>query len=206
MSSSFGVGNSYHRIGIDCINNVDTVPFGCFKKEIFSKIGLFDTELFRNQDDEFNGRIIKSGGTVVMIPEIKITYYARESITKLFNMFYQYGLFKPLVNIKLGSSTSIRQFFPFLFTVYLLSILPIVLLIPKPISFVYLSVLIFYIFLNLCYSVKITLANCQPLLIFYLPICFSIIHFSYGIGYINGLIKFSIFKTRIDNESFMPSR
>ena len=57
MSTPFGVGNSHFRIGSDDIKNVDTVPFGCYKKEIFMKLGLFDTELVRNQDDEFNGKI-----------------------------------------------------------------------------------------------------------------------------------------------------
>ena len=62
LSSSFGMGNSYFRIGATKEMCVDTVPFGCFRREVFDKIGLFDEELVRNQDDEFNGRIVKNGG------------------------------------------------------------------------------------------------------------------------------------------------
>ena len=53
MSSVFGIGNSDFRTGTKKIQKTDTVPFGCFKRSVFEKIGLFDVELIRNQDDEF---------------------------------------------------------------------------------------------------------------------------------------------------------
>ena len=31
---------------------MDTVPYGCWRKDTLIKIGLFDEELVRNQDDE----------------------------------------------------------------------------------------------------------------------------------------------------------
>ena len=55
LSSSFGMGNSYFRIGADSVMEVDTVPFGCFRRDLFDRIGYFDEQLIRNQDDEFNG-------------------------------------------------------------------------------------------------------------------------------------------------------
>jgi len=62
MSSTFGVGNSYFRTGVKEPRMVDTVPFGCYRREIFNKIGLFDEDMVRSQDAEFNLRLIKSGG------------------------------------------------------------------------------------------------------------------------------------------------
>jgi GT2 family glycosyltransferase len=115
LSHIFGVGNSHFRVGAKTIKEVDTVPFGCFRRDIFNKIGLFDVDLIRNQDDEFNGRIIKNKGKIFLIPQIVVKYYARDTIEKVFKMFYQYGLFKPLVNKKLGMPTTIRQFLPVLF-------------------------------------------------------------------------------------------
>ena len=58
-SSKFGVGNShfhYSKKG----KWTDTVYLGAWKREVFKKIGGFDEELVRNQDDEFNFRIIPS--------------------------------------------------------------------------------------------------------------------------------------------------
>lgn len=206
MSSSFGVGNSYFRIGSDTIRNVDTVPFGCFRKEIFSRIGVFDLELVRNQDDEFNGRILKSGGKILLVPEVKIIYYARNSLLKMFKMFYQYGLFKPLVNIKLGSPATIRQFFPLLFVTYLILIAPIILFIPKPASLIYLTILMVYVLLNLFFSAKLVIRNSKLLLLFYFPVCFFLIHSGYGIGYLFGIFRFVILKNKISGKNLMPTR
>src|SRR5258708_22628809 len=49
-----GVGNAYFRIGVAGPRWVDTVPFGCFRREGFERGGMFDEELVRNPDDQFN--------------------------------------------------------------------------------------------------------------------------------------------------------
>src|SRR5262249_46312079 len=43
---------------------VDTVYLGCWPKEVFDRIGFFDEDLVRNQDDEFNLRLLRSGGKI----------------------------------------------------------------------------------------------------------------------------------------------
>ncbi|MEN6451593.1 MAG: glycosyltransferase family 2 protein, partial [Thermoguttaceae bacterium] len=50
-SHFLGVGNARYRIGVTKPTEVDTVPFGCYRREVFEKIGPFDEELVRNQDD-----------------------------------------------------------------------------------------------------------------------------------------------------------
>jgi len=76
LSSPVGVGNSYFRIGTSGPRWVDTVPFGCFRKELFDQIGQFDELLRRNQDDEFNLRISRSGGKLLLLPDVVTKYYA----------------------------------------------------------------------------------------------------------------------------------
>lgn len=188
MSHRFGVGNSYFRIGSQGIKKVDTVPFGCFKKSIFSKIGLFDLELTRNQDDEFNGRIINNGGSIYLVSDLIVDYYARNSLSKLFNMFYQYGLFKPLVNKKLGSPATLRQFVPLLFVLglFLGGILSAMF---SCIALIYFTVLALYGLLLTFYSTKEFFKHRKSLLFFYLPLVFIFIHTSYGLGYIKGIYK-----------------
>ena len=114
-SHPFGVGGSMHKIGASKIMETDTVPFGCYKREIFDKTGLFDTDLVRNQDDEFNGRLLNLGGKIYLIPQVIINYTARDTLCKMRKMYYQYGLYKPLVNKKLGAPATVRQFIPILF-------------------------------------------------------------------------------------------
>ena len=120
MSHPLGVGNSHFRIGTLEDRWVDTVPFGCYRREVFDRIGLFDEELVRNQDDEFNLRLIRHGGRILLSPRIVCKYFARDSLAKLWRMYYQYGYFKPLVVRKVGGVMTIRQLLPPLFVLSLI--------------------------------------------------------------------------------------
>lgn len=185
LSSSFGMGNSYFRVGTKDIMKVDTVPFGCFRRDLFDRIGYFDEELIRNQDDEFNGRIIKNGGSIYLLPHLIVDYYARDTIAKVRKMFYQYGLFKPLVNKKLGSPATIRQFFPLLFVLGLI-VGGVLSCFSQFVSILYLSVISLYLLLALFFSIK----NGESLkqFLFMIWTYFSI-HVSYGWGYLAGIYK-----------------
>lgn len=189
LSSSFGMGNSHFRIGADSIKEVDTVPFGCFKRELFDRVGYFDEELTRNQDDEFNGRIIKNGGKIFLLPDLVIDYYARDTVAKVYKMFYQYGLFKPLVNKKLGQPATIRQFFPLLFVLGLI-LGPLTFLISSVFIWLYLGILLVYLTLSAIFSSKESRSLKEVLIKIWV---YFVVHFAYGWGYINGIIKL-IFK------------
>lgn len=184
----FGVGGSDFRIGADKIKQVDTVPFGCFKRELFDRIGLFDPELTRNQDDEFNGRIIKNGGKIFLIPDIVIEYAARDTIAKTRRMYWQYGLFKPLVNSKLGTPATLRQFFPLLFCLGIvvgagLSILS------NMVAYMYIAVMALYFALGLMVGISKAVQTQRVALAWYMPYVFLNLHLSYGFGYMKGLYK-----------------
>lgn len=188
LGSSFGVGNSMFRIGITEDIETDTVPFGCFRKEVFDKVGLYDTELIRNQDDELNARIINHGGKIVLLADVIFDYYARDTYAKLYKMYYQYGLYKPLVNKKLGNPATLRQFIPPLFVIGIvlggiLSILVPYLYIP------YIAILLLYLIVGTTIGVRIAKNNKRFSLIFLMPLTFVILHTAYGIGYIHGIIK-----------------
>ncbi len=188
LSSPFGMGNSYFRIGADREMPVDTVPFGCFRRDIFDRIGLFDEELVRNQDDEFNGRIIKYGGKIYLIPTVVIDYFARDTIGKVSKMFYQYGLFKPLVNKKLGSPASVRQFFPLGFVLGLFA--GVVLSFVHPVFLgLFLCVLSAYLLLAFYFALKM---ERHPKTLLLLIATFTTIHVSYGWGYLCGIAKLLI--------------
>jgi len=194
-SHLFGVGNSYFRTGAKEIKEVDTVPFGCYRREVFDKIGLFDTELIRNQDDEFNARLKRNGGKIYLIPEVRIDYYARNSLSKMMAMFYQYGLFKPLVNKKIGAPATIRQLIPPLFVASLFTALFLSLFYNK-IFLIFGTILFFYLLLSFGFSFIESVKRKNISLLFLLPVVFISIHLSYGIGYIAGFIRFIIFNKK----------
>ena len=83
LSHFFGIGNGDFRLGTGEPRWVDTVPFGCFRRDVFDRFGRFDEDLVRNQDDEFNHRLIRAGGRVLLIPSIRSRYYARASLRDL---------------------------------------------------------------------------------------------------------------------------
>jgi len=115
LSHPLGVGNSYFRIGAAAPRWVDHVPFGCYRREVFERIGLFDEELVRSQDGEFSFRLRKHGGRILLLPSAVAQYYARNSLPQLRRMFYQYGYFKALTAKKLGRIMTGRQLAPALF-------------------------------------------------------------------------------------------
>lgn len=185
LSSPFGMGNSYFRIGADHDRQVDTVPFGFFRRSLFDRIGMFDEELIRNQDDEFNGRIIREGGKIFLVPEVVIDYFARDTIGKVSRMFYQYGLFKPLVNSKLGNPATVRQFFPLAFVLALIVGAGLC-FVHRFFRWLYIAMLGLYLLLALWFGKKLA-KNWRVLL--WMPIVFFVVHISYGWGYLRGLCK-----------------
>ena len=186
LSNKFGMGNSYFRVGAKEVMSVDTVPFGCFRKSLFDKIGLYDTDMIRNQDDELNGRIIKNGGKIYLLPEVEIKYFARDKISKVRKMFYQYGLYKPLGNKKLGSPATIRQFFPLLFVIGLVLGFILCLLFPVLWPF-YTAVVLMHLLIGAFEGIKSARKTGKWGCIFIMPYIFLNMHISYGIGYLRGL-------------------
>lgn len=185
LSSKFGMGDSSFRVGAKNITLADTVPFGCWPRSVFERIGNFDLDLVRNQDDEFNGRITKAGGKIYLLPHVEIKYFARDKISKVAKMFYQYGLFKPLVNKKLGSPATTRQFIPLALVAGLVSGLLISIFWP-PFSWLYGSCIFLYLFLALFFSIKSS-HNIKQILI--QTWTYIVVHISYGTGYIVGIWK-----------------
>lgn len=185
MSSQFGVGNAYFRTG-NKSGYVDTVAFGAYKKEVFEKAGLFDVELARNQDDEFNYRTIKSGFKIYLSEKVKAKYYVRSSFRKLFNQYFQYGFWKVFVNKKHRTITTYRQLAPFFLVIYFFAGFLLSLIMPVIVPF-FVSGIVGYLLLVLIFSL-LSANKIKNML--GLSLTFQILHFSYGTGYLFGCIYF----------------
>lgn len=190
MMSPFGVGNALFRyVKRPCY--VDTLAFGAYRTQVFKKIGNFDEELIRNQDDEFNLRLIESGERIYLTPKIRSFYYSRSSIRKLWNQYYQYGFWKVRVIQKHGKPASIRHLVPVVFVLSLIGPLFISIFFP-PFYWLSLISLFSYVIINSLFSLNIGL-NKGFKYIMIMPIVFATLHFSYGLGFLNGLFNFYIF-------------
>jgi glycosyltransferase involved in cell wall biosynthesis len=188
LTHRFGVGNSAFRVGVDKITQVDTVPFGCYKKEIFAKYGLYDTRLTRNQDIELNKRMRRGGGKIYLLPDLKCVYYARETFTAIAKINYNNGLWNILTvkYTKRFSSLSLRHFIPLCFILSLL--------LPSLFCFLYLPLLWIALwaashYLGLLAILCARLAVKNKLNFGYLLWAFVVLHFSYGVGSFIGIFK-----------------
>jgi len=185
LSHPFGVGNSHFRIGAREARFVDTVPFGCFRRELFTKLGMFDEELVRNQDDEFNYRILSHGGKIRLVPDVVCYYYARGSLAQLARMFFQYGAFKPLVARKVGRIMTLRQLVPAAFVVALLDA-AVAGFFWRPAWLAGLGLAGVYAAAILVSSARVFRSHgirCATAL----SVVFPVLHFSYGVGFLRGL-------------------
>jgi glycosyltransferase involved in cell wall biosynthesis len=188
LAHPFGAGNAYYRIGAQAPRWVDTVPFGCYRRDVFAKIGNFDEDLARNQDDEFNLRLRKNGGKTLLVPEIVVDYYARESLAKLRRMYYQYGYFKPLVAQKLGFVLEPRQLIPSLLVLSLGGSFLLGWLLPG-FGVLGFLILLAYVLADVACAwaagVKHGMAVTACL-----ALVFPTLHFCYGWGFLRGLVDF----------------
>jgi glycosyltransferase involved in cell wall biosynthesis len=184
LAHPFGVGNAHFRLGTDRPRWVDTVPFGCYRREVFARIGTFDEALVRNQDDEFNHRLIRSGGRILLVPDVVSHYYARPTVRKVARMYYQYGLFKPLVSRKVGRVLTLRQLVPATFEVAL-----VLLAVLAPWSGAARLALAGLVSLYGAAVVAVALAHVRHGLVPAVWLCleFPAIHLSYGWGFLRGL-------------------
>ena len=130
-----------------------------------------------------------------MIPEVRVDYYARETPRENGKMYYQYGLFKPLVNKKIGAPATLRQLVPPLFVSGIIggTILSIVFPVVLP---VFLAALVLYMLISVIASIIEAFKHRSAVLVFLLPLVFLVIHISYGWGYLTGIFKFLILSNK----------
>lgn len=111
QSSRFGVGGVAFRTSVEP-GFVDTVAFGAYRRGVFDHIGWFDESFVRNQDDELNLRLTRSGGWIWMDPSIRSTYFSRGTLRGLWRQYHGYGFYKVRVMRKHGTVPSVRHLVP----------------------------------------------------------------------------------------------
>jgi len=171
LTSRFGVGNSDFRTEVSQPKETDTVFGGCYRKEVFEKVGLFNENLARSQDMEFNLRLKRAGGKILLAPDIVTYYYPKSNLKDFFLHNFEDGIWAiyPLKFVKLP--LRLRHYIPLIFVLTLpLSIWP-------------------YILLSLFFSLEIAMKEKDFKLFLVIPVAFAARHFGYGFGSVIGLIR-----------------
>lgn len=187
LSSFFGVGTSYFRAGSKKPRWADTVFGGCYKKEVFEKVGSFNEKLIRSQDFEFNKRLKKAGGKILLVPEIIAFYYPQSNLKDFLKHYFKDGVWT-IYPLKFGVRIfSFRHLVPLIFVTGFMGslILGIFFFWPRVL---FVLILASYLLLNFFFSLKISFKEGLKYLAI-LPIVFAGRHFGYGLGSLWGLVK-----------------
>lgn len=186
LKTPLGVGNSTFRL-TDEDGYVDTVPFGCWRRELFERIGGFDERMTRNQDNELNFRIRKNGGKIYLNHKIHVIYYCRDTIPAIMKMGFTNGKWNVITMALVPGSMGVRHFVPLAFA---LSSLGLILLTLLTASWFFGGLLALelgaYFLLDFFYSY--TIAKEKGL--HYFPvevILYPAFHYAYGFGSLTGI-------------------
>lgn len=182
LGHPFGVGTAHFRTGRK-EGEVDTVAFGAYRREVFEQVGYFDERLVRNQDDEFNYRVVRAGWRIRLSPRIRSRYYVRASIGKLFGQYHQYGYWKVYVNKLHRDLTTWRQVVPAAFVTFLV-VGAVLCSVHPAFAWVYVAGLALYAAAALYSAVQATeRAGDIPGTL----LAFLVLHWAYGSGYLLGI-------------------
>lgn len=189
MSSRFGVGGSAFRTTQDRTMLVDTVPFAAYTQRIIERTGPYDEELVRNQDDEYNYRLRKHGGKLLLAGNIRSEYYSRSSFRSLWRQYYQYGYWKVRVLQKHPRQMSLRQIVPALFVIGSGTSVLFAALLGEP--GLWLAGLFWGTYgLGNLVATAMCINRLDISLLPLLPVAFATLHISYGTGFLVGLFRF----------------
>jgi glycosyltransferase involved in cell wall biosynthesis len=168
----------------------DTVIYGCWRKSVFDRVGLFDEDLVRNQDDEHNLRLTRAGGKIYQSGRIRSWYHVRGSLATLFRQYMQYGYWKVLVIRKHETPASIRHVVPGAF-VGLLILLTGLGLFWSPGLWAAAAMSVCYALGALALALA-TAAKSHWYLLPVLPAVIWCFHFGYGYGFLRGVFDFMV--------------
>lgn len=189
LAHPFGAGNAYFRLKLEKPRIVDAAVYGCYRKEIFEKVGLFNEDLARIEDRDFNFRLREKGGKILLVPDLPVTYYFRSKLWPFLTHTFSDG-FWVTYPLRFGRKNlrlfSWRHFIPLIFVLGLLT-LGIAGFFLKEARLVLAFLIGIYLVLMLFSSFQIAWKHgfkYFPLL----PFAFLGRHFSYGFGSAWGLL------------------
>lgn len=185
LSHSLGVGNAHFRTGAQEVRQVDTVPFGCWRREILERVGSFSEKLTRSQDFEMAGRMQVAGASVLLIPSIVITYYARSNLSETFRYNLANGYWVTFPALAYRVRFGVRHYVP-LAAVLLGIMLAIVAALGMPWPLIAVA----FAYMLICAKVTYDLRprKGDPFGLWWtIPIALSSLHAAYGLGGLQGI-------------------
>ncbi|WP_447599449.1 sugar transferase [Nitrospira sp. Nam80] len=185
LSHWFASGNAYIKTGSGEPRWADAAAFGCWTREALEKLGPFDERLAGSSDMDLNIRLRKSGGKILLAPQIQITYFADSDLGRFWQHNFSDGVWAtyPLKFGKLAGSW--RHMVPLLFVLTLLGWIPALFFFP-PVGRLLTWTTIAYGGVNLAAAAQLCVRTGNWKYIAVIPIVFAIRHVAHGLGALYG--------------------
>ncbi|WP_052460521.1 glycosyltransferase family 2 protein [Microbacterium gorillae] len=103
-------GGAYHSGGAE--SEAESAYLGVMRRSVLDEVGGFDESIRRGEDWELNLRIRQAGYRVWFDPALSVTYWPRESWTRLVRQFFATGTWRAELVRRFGRRNSIRFFAP----------------------------------------------------------------------------------------------
>lgn len=187
-----GVGDAFYR-HTKLAAEVDTVPFGSFRRSLVERVGYFDESLLTNEDYEFYVRVKNAGGRIWLDPSIRSIYFARATLSQLARQYRRYGFWKWRMLRRYPNTLRWRQALPplFVLSVILLGLSSI--FIPILRGMLALELLLYFSVL-LFVGLRVALRRRKPYLFLGLPLAIPVMHVSWGSGFLWSILTASFQK------------
>jgi GT2 family glycosyltransferase len=184
-----GVGDALYRHAKQAAE-VDTVPFGSFRRALIERIGLFDETLLTNEDYEFNARIRKQGGKIWLDPSIRSVYFARATLWELIRQYWRYGFWKWYMLRRNPDTLRWRQALPPLFILSLIVLIALSMFFPaaRPLLA---AELLLYFFVMILAGSRAAVQRRKAYLVAGLPLSIFAMHASWGSGFLWSMLTSS---------------
>ncbi len=187
LASRFGSGNSHVKTGVQKPIWTDTAAFGCYRRELFDKIGMFDERLLGSSDLDLNRRLRIAGGRILLVPDVVVRYFADATWPAFWRHNFADGFWVTYV-LKFGSKAwSWRHWIPFALVASLAVTLALS-FIWHSFIWIFLAILGSYVVANIGASAKMAVRKRKGKLMLLLPGTFAGRHFAFGAGTSFGLL------------------
>ena len=187
-----GVGDALYRHAKHAAE-VDTVPFGSFRRTLIERVGFFDESLLTNEDYEFNARIRKAGGKIWLDPSIRSVYFARSTLLELIRQYWRYGYWKWRMLRRYPDTLRWRQALPPLFALSLIGLLVLAIFFPFA-KFFLAAELIIYFSIMILAGFRAALREQKAYLVLGLPLGIFAMHIAWGSGFLWSMFTSSVQK------------
>jgi glycosyltransferase involved in cell wall biosynthesis len=185
VASPFATGGVRYRSG-GKPGEVDTVPFGAFRRNVFDRVGFFNEQVPINEDYEFFYRIRAAGGRIYFSPEIRSRYIARADVRSLVAQYFLYGRQKAAMLSFHPRSLRLRQLVPAVFVLSLVGLALGSAFFP-PLAILLGAEAALYFAAIAGFSLREALRKKNLALAAILPWVFACIHTSWGLGFWVGI-------------------